>query len=178
MTGPGLRTCALHFRPGPGGLPMALRLSEVLCISQHLRARCSFPTSHDEQTSGRPVVLRPRPPRRPPRPSPNETNAPLRGRPNELDWLPAERPARHRATLSDRRATPPPSRQDAASAAGPTNMIVLKPRPDAPPVREQFSGPSVPYSTRAAALPHQLSMNPHSWLLWISMSGGDRGLLF
>ena len=157
---------------------MALRLSEVLCISQHLRARCSFPASHDEQTTGRPLVLRPRPPRRPPRPSPNETNAHLRGRPNELDWLPAERPARRRTTLSDRRATPPPSRQDAASAAGPTNMIVLKPRPDAPPVREQFSGPSVPYSTRAAALPHQLSMNPHSWLLWISMSGGDRGLLF
>ena len=178
MTGPGLRTCALHFRPGPGGLPMALRLSEVLCISQHLRARCSFPASHDEQTSGRPVVLRPRPPRRPPRPSPNETNAPLRGRHNELALLPAERPARRRATLSDRRATPPPSRQDAASAAGPTNMMVLKPRPDMPPDLEQLGGPFVPYSTRAAALPHQLSMNTHSRLFCISKSSGDSGLLF
>jgi len=178
MTGPGLRTCALHFRPGPGGLPMALRLSEVLCISQHLRARCSFPTSHDEQTSGRPVVLRPRPPRRPPRPSPNETNAPLRGRPNELDCPTAERPARRRATLSDRRATPLPSRQDADSAAGPRNMMVLKPWPDEPQGREKLAGHSVSYSARAAALPHQTSVNRNSWPLWMAMSGDDLGLLF
>jgi len=157
---------------------LALRLSEGLCISQHLRARCTFPASHDEQTFGRPAVLRPGTPRRPPCPRPKETDAPLGNLPSELDWFPADRPVRPCAMLSDRRATPQPHRQHAASAAGSTNMMVLKPRPDKPPDLEQLGGPFVPSSTRAVAPTHQLSMNTHSRLFWISMSSGDPGLLF
>ena len=157
---------------------MALRLSEVLCISQHFRTRCIFPASHNELTFGRPEALEARTPRRPPCQSSKKTNAPLGGRPNELYWLPADRPARRCATLSDRRATPLNYCQHAASAAGPTNMTVLRPRSDEPPNREQLSAPSLLHSTRAPALLHELSKNAHSWLFWISMNGGDPGLLF
>ncbi len=137
-----------------------------------------FPGLHNELSIGRPEALEPRTPRRPPFPSLKETNPPLGGRPNELNSLAADRPARRCATLSDRRATPPPQRQHAASAAGPTNMMVEEPRPDAPPDREQLGGPFLPYSPKAAALSQKLSKNQHSWLFWMSMSGGDPGRLF
>jgi len=157
---------------------MALRLSEVLCISQHLRTRCTFPASHNELSFGRPEALEPRTPRRPPCPSSKETNPPLGGRPNELTWLAADRPARRCATLSDRRATPLPFRQHAASATGTTNMTVLRPRSDEPPDRQQLGARFLLHSARASALLHHLSKNAHSRLFWTLVSRGDSGLLF
>jgi len=94
---------------------MALRLSEVLCISQHLRARCTFPASLDDLNFDRPAVPRPLTPTRPPCPRPSTTSAPLGCQPREQDWHLALKPARRFATPSDRRATPLPLRQHVAS---------------------------------------------------------------
>ncbi len=93
-------------------------------------------------------------------------------------WLPADRPGHRCSMHSDRRATPPPDRQHAASAAGPTNMTALRPRSNKPPGQEQPGALSLPDSTRGSALLHQRFKNPHSRLFWISASGGDPGLFF
>jgi len=76
-------------------------------------------------------------------------------------------------------AAPSPARcQHVASAAGPSNMVVLGPRSKEPPGQEQPGAHSLPYSTRESALLHQRFKNPHSRLFWISASGRDPGLFF
>jgi hypothetical protein len=88
-----------------------------------------------------------------------QTSTPLRD---------AFRPPRNTAALSPARC----------QRGGPDKHDGSKPRPDEPPGREELAEPSVPNSRRAAALPHQLSENPHSWLFWMFVSGGDTGPLF
>jgi hypothetical protein len=157
---------------------MALRLSEVLCRSQRLRARCTFPATRNEPSSGRTPLLLPRTSSRPPCSSRKSVNAPQGGRPNELDFFPARRPGHRPTRYSDRRATLPAIRQHSPNAAGPKNMMDSAPkahctlrtsRPKALPGSE---------ATSPTALPRQTPDSTSSWLLWMFIGGDVVGQLF